>query len=112
MVTVLWMVLGYSLAFTDGNWFVGGLSRVFLNGLGADWDKPFTLGAGTSNALAMTIPESVFILFQMAFAIITPAVVIGAFADRMKFSALILFMALWSLAVYAPVAQWVWSATG
>ena len=112
MVTVLWMVLGYSLAFTDGNWFIGGLSRVFLNGLGADWDKPFTLGAGTSNALAMTIPESVFVLFQMAFAIITPAVVTGAFADRMKFSALILFMALWSLAVYAPIAHWVWSATG
>ncbi len=112
MVTVLWMVLGYSLAFTNGGWFVGDLSRVFLNGLGADWDKPFTLGAGTQGALAMTIPESVFVMFQMAFAIITPAVVTGAFVDRMKFSALILFMALWSLVVYAPIAHWVWSATG
>lgn len=112
MVTVLWMVLGYSLAFTDGGWFIGDLSRLFLNGLGAGWNQPFTLGAATGNPLPMTIPESVFVLFQMAFAIITPAVVTGAFADRMKFSASMLFMALWSLAVYAPIVHWVWSATG
>jgi Amt family ammonium transporter len=112
MVSVLWMVLGYSLAFTNGGAFIGDLSRLFLNGLEAGWDKPFTLNAGTPGALHMTIPESVFIMFQMAFAIITPAVVTGAFVDRMKFSALMLFMALWSLGVYAPVAHWVWAGTG
>lgn len=111
-MTVVWMVAGYSLAFTNGNAWIGDLSRVFLNGLGADWDKPFILGAGTANAQPTTIPESVFIMFQMAFAIITPAVVCGSFADRMKFSALLLFMTMWSLLVYAPVAHWVWSATG
>ncbi|HEY5299531.1 MAG TPA: ammonium transporter [Acetobacteraceae bacterium] len=112
MVTVLWMVAGYSLAFTNGGWFIGDLSRVFLSGLGASWNHAFTLGAGTRFPVHMAIPESVFVLFQMAFAIITPAVVTGAFVDRMKFSALMLFMALWSLVVYAPIAHWVWSATG
>jgi len=112
LVTVLWMVIGYSLAFTNGNMLIGDLSRVMLNGLADGWDKPFTLGAGTANPLPMTIPESVFLLFQMAFAVITPAVVTGAFADRMKFSALLLFMSLWSLLVYAPIAHWVWGATG
>jgi ammonia channel protein AmtB len=70
------------------------------------------LGAGSTNPLPTTIPESAFLLFQMAFAIITPAVVTGAFADRMKFSALLLFVTPWSLLVYAPVAHWVWSPTG
>ena len=112
LVTVVWMVAGYSLAFTNGTAWIGDASRLFLNGIGADWDKPFTLGAGSANPVPTTIPESVFLLFQMAFAIITPAVVTGAFADRMKFSALLLFMTLWSLVVYAPVAHWVWGATG
>ena len=112
LVSVVWMVAGYSLAFTNGTAWIGDASRLFLNGIGAEWDKPFTLGAGSANPLATTIPESVFLLFQMAFAIITPAVVTGAFADRMKFSALLLFMTLWSLVVYAPVAHWVWGATG
>jgi Amt family ammonium transporter len=112
LVTVLWMVVGYSLAFTNGNMLIGDLSRFMLNGLADGWDRPFTLGAGTANPLPMTIPESVFLLFQMAFAVITPAVVTGAFADRMKFSALLLFMSLWSLLVYAPIAHWVWGATG
>ena len=112
MVTVLWMVAGYSLAFTNGSWFIGDLSRVFLRGLGGAWNQAFTLGDGTRFPVHMAIPESVFVLFQMAFAIITPAVVTGAFVDRMKFSALMLFMALWSLVVYAPIAHWVWSATG
>jgi Amt family ammonium transporter len=112
LVTVLWMVVGYSLAFTNGNMLIGDLSRAMLSGLADGWDKPFTLGAGTTNPLPMTIPESVFLLFQMAFAVITPAVVTGAFADRMKFSALLLFMSLWSLLVYAPIAHWVWGATG
>ena len=111
-MTVVWMVAGYSLAFTNGNAWIGDLSRLFLNGLGEAWDKPFTLGAGTDAAQATTIPESVFVMFQMAFAIITPAVVTGSCADRMKFSALLLFFALWSLFIYAPLAHWVWHPGG
>src|SRR6202011_5330065 len=80
LMTVVWMVAGYSIAFTNGNAWFGDASRVFLNGIGADWDKAFTLGAGSDNPLPTTLPESVFLLFQMAFAIITPAVVTGAFA--------------------------------
>jgi Amt family ammonium transporter len=112
LMSVVWMVAGYSLAFTNGNAWIGDASRLLLNGLSADWDKPFTLGAGSDNPLPTSIPESVFLLFQMAFAIITPAVVTGAFADRMKFSALLLFMTLWSLLVYAPIAHWVWGPNG
>jgi Amt family ammonium transporter len=112
LMTVVWMAAGYSLAFGNGNAWIGDASRLLLNGLGENWDKAFTLGAGTSNPLPTAIPESVFVLFQMAFAIITPAVVTGAFADRMKFSALLVFMTLWSLLVYAPVAHWVWGANG
>jgi Amt family ammonium transporter len=112
LMSVVWMVLGYSLAFTNGNALIGDLSRAFLNGIANDWNRPFTLGQGTGNATATAIPESVFILFQMAFAVITPAVVTGSFADRMRFSALLLFMTLWSLVVYAPLAHWVWGATG
>ena len=111
-MTVLWMVVGYSLAFTNGNAWVGDFSRVFLNGLADGWDKPFTLGAGTANAQPTTIPESVFVMFQMAFAIITPAVVTGSCADRMKFSALLMFFTMWTLVVYAPLAHWVWSPNG
>lgn len=111
-MTVLWMVAGYSLAFTDGNAWIGDFSRLFLNGLADRWDKPFTLGAGTGHAQVTTIPESVFLMFQMAFAIITPAVVTGSCADRMKFSALLMFFSLWSLVVYAPLAHWVWSPNG
>ena len=112
LVTVIWMIAGYSLAFTNGNAYIGDLSRFFLNGLGAGWDKPFILGAGTEAAVTNTIPESVFMMFQMTFAIITPALIAGAFADRMKFSALLVFIALWSLVVYAPIAHWVWAPTG
>ncbi|MGH7043567.1 MAG: ammonium transporter [Acetobacteraceae bacterium] len=112
LISVVWMVAGYSLTFTNGDALIGGLSRLFLNGLGAGWDQPFVLGAGSAAALPTTIPESVFVMFQMAFAIITPAVVTGAFVDRMKFSALMLFMTLWSLLVYAPIAHWVWAPTG
>jgi ammonium transporter, Amt family len=111
-VTVTWIVLGYSLAFGNGGAYIGDLSRVFLAGIGETWDKPFTLGASTANPTPMTIPETAFIMYQMSFAIITPAVVTGAFADRMRFSALMLLMVLWSLAVYAPIAHWAWSARG
>ena len=98
LVTVLWMLIGYSLAFTDGgslNAYLGGTERFLLNGMGVD-------------TLKGTIPESVFMCFQMTFAIITPALIVGAFADRMKFSALVLYMMLWLLIVYVPVAHWVW----
>jgi len=111
-MTIVWVVAGYSLAFTNGNAWIGDLSRVFLNGIGADWDKAFTLAAGTDVAVPTTIPESVFLMFQMAFAIITPAAVTGSCADRMKFSALLVFMTLWSLLVYAPLAHWVWHPLG
>lgn len=102
LVTVLWMIAGYSLAFTAGNSFIGGLSRLFLTGMGLD----------SANPLAPTIPESTYMTFQMTFAIITPALIIGAFADRMKFSALILFISAWLLAVYAPIAHMVWGPGG
>ncbi len=102
LVTVLWMVIGYSLAFTTGSPFVGGLSRFFLGGMALD----------SVNELAKTIPESVYMCFQMTFAIITPALICGAFADRMKFSALLWFIGLWSVLVYAPIAHWVWASDG
>ena len=110
--TILWMVAGYSLAFGDGNGWIGDGSRLLLNGIAEAWDKPFLLGATTSAPVQTTIPESVFVLFQMAFAIITPAVVTGAFADRMRFSAMIVFLSAWSLVVYAPLAHWVWAPAG
>jgi Amt family ammonium transporter len=109
MVTVLWMVVGYSLAFGGGNAVIGGLSRLMLSGIG--WDKPFTLGEG-EGAVAFTVPEVMFMMFQMTFAIITPALICGAFADRMKFSAMLWFSAVWLLVVYAPVAHMVWHPAG
>ena len=102
LVTVLWMIVGYSLAFTEGSSFLGGFSRFFLAG--------FT-PTGAS-ALAPTIPESVYMTFQMTFAIITPALICGSFADRMKFSALIWFMGLWLILVYCPIAHMVWGPGG
>ena len=98
LVTVLWAIIGYSLAFTDGgglNAYVGGTSKAFLEGIGKD-------------TLQGTIPESVFMVFQMTFAIITPALISGAFADRMKFSSLLFFISAWLLVVYAPICHWVW----
>ena len=98
LVTVLWLVLGYSLAFTSGSTILGGVSRVFMAGMTID----------SISDLAKTIPESVYMCFQLTFAIITPALIAGAFAERMKFSAMLWFMGLWSLVVYAPIAHWVW----
>lgn len=116
LVTITWMVVGYSLAFTNGTPYIGDLSRFMLHGI-ADHinqgtDVGFVLGAGTDGATPFTIPETVYMMFQMTFAIITPALITGAFADRMKFSALCVFMVLWSIFVYSPIAHWVWSATG
>ena len=102
LISVLWMIMGYSLTFTSGNTFMGGLSRLFLNGMGLD----------SANALAPTIPESVYMTFQMTFAIITPALIVAAFAERMKFSALLWFTGFWSLLVYAPIAHMVWGPGG
>jgi ammonium transporter, Amt family len=112
LVTVVWMVAGYSIAFTNGGPYFGDFSRFMLNGIADHWDSAFVLGAGTDGAVAQTVPETVFMMFQMTFAIITPALIAGAFADRMKFSALCAFMVLWSLFVYAPIAHWVWAPTG
>ncbi len=98
VMSIVWMVAGYSIAFGDGgglNAFWGGLDKAFLNHL-------------TLESLTAAVPESVFVTFQMTFAIITPALITGAFADRMKFSSMLVFMILWSLIVYAPVAHWVW----
>ncbi len=116
LVTITWMVLGYSLAFTNGNAYYGDLSRFFLNGIAEHISKGadtgFILGAGTDAAAPQTIPESVYMMYQMTFAIITPALICGAFADRMKFSSMCVFMVLWSLIVYSPIAHWVWAPTG
>ncbi|GAB1580164.1 ammonium transporter [Phyllobacterium phragmitis] len=98
LMSILWMVAGYSLAFTDGgsfNAYLGGLSKTFLSGI-------------DMNSATGTIPEYLFVMFQMTFAIITPALIAGAFAERMKFSAMLLFMAIWLIVVYVPVAHWVW----
>jgi Amt family ammonium transporter len=110
LVTILWTVVGYSLAFTPGNSFIGGFSRVFLHGMNyIKGDKATTL---TVSHLAPTIPETVYFVYQLTFAIITPALIAGAFADRMKFSAMLVFMGLWSLVVYSPIAHMVWEPTG
>ncbi|ACC69450.1 ammonium transporter [Paraburkholderia phymatum] len=110
LVTVIWTVLGYSLAFTPGGSFLGGFSRVMLHGMAyIKGDKATTL---TVSHLAPTIPESVYFVYQMTFAIITPALITGAFADRMKFSAMLIFMTLWSIIVYSPIAHMVWEPTG
>ena len=116
LVTIAWMMVGYSLAFTNGNPYFGDFSRIFLNGI-ADHitkggDEAFLLGAGSDAASQQTVPETVYMMFQMTFAIITPALIAGAFADRMKFSAMCVFMILWSIFVYAPAAHWVWAPTG
>lgn len=97
IVSVAWVVYGYSLAFTDGNGFIGGTSAFFLTGIGRD-----TLAPGT------TMPHSLFVIFQMTFAIITPALVVGAFAERMKFGAMCLFSLLWFTAVYIPACHMIW----
>ena len=108
LITIIWIVIGYSIAFdtngmmskvTNGHSFVGGLSKAFLRGVNAD-------------SLSGTIPETVFICFQMTFAIITPALIAGAFAERMKFSAMLWFMGIWSIIVYAPICHMAWAGDG
>ena len=108
VVTLLWVCVGYSLAFTPGSAFLGDLERWFLNGMLYLKDS----NQVTVHPLAPTVPENVFMLFQMTFAIITPALITGAFVERIKFSVLIGFTVLWSLLVYVPVAHWVWEPGG
>src|SRR3989304_5174668 len=98
LVSILWAFLGYSLAFTGDGAFIGTLDRVFLKGMSLDAISP----------LAKTIPESLFMIYQMTFAVITVALVAGSVADRMRFSAFLLFCVFWLLLVYVPIAHWVW----
>ena len=99
MATIIWMVIGYSLAFSGDGPFVGDLGQLFLKGMGV-------------GSMSGTIPESVFMMFQMTFAIITPALLTGAVAERIKFSSLMVFLGLWQIIVYAPVCHWVWGGGG
>jgi len=109
MVTLLWWAIGYSWAFTPGSAFLGGTGRAFFNGMTFIHDPANQLSV---SHLALTIPETVYAMFQLTFAAITPALIAGAFADRMKFSAMLVFMAAWSLLVYCPIAHMVWEPTG
>jgi len=108
VVTLLWWLIGYSWAFTPGTAYLGGATRALFNGMTVMKDA----NKLTVSHLALTIPETVYAMFQLTFAIITPALIAGAFADRMKFSAMLVFMSVWSLVVYCPVAHWVWEPTG
>jgi Amt family ammonium transporter len=109
LVSILWWVVGYSLAFTPGSTpYLGGLSRAFFNGMVFLHDDSKL----SVSHLGLTIPESVYAMFQGTFAIITPALICGSFAERMKFSALMWFMGLWLLLVYCPVAHWMWEPSG
>src|SRR5438309_9692008 len=102
VVTVVWAFYGYSLSFSEGNPIIGGFSYLFLNGVGAAPNADY----------AATIPQQTFMIYQLMFAIITPALITGAFAERMKFSAMLLFMTLWALLVYFPMAHMVWARAG
>ena len=102
IITVLWALFGYSLSFGDGGSFIGHLHNVFLRGVGAQPDADY----------AATIPQQTFMIYQLMFAIITPALITGAFAERMKFSSMALFMVLWSVLVYDPMAHMVWGKGG
>ncbi|MFZ0395300.1 MAG: ammonium transporter [Terracidiphilus sp.] len=104
LVTILWPILGYSLAFSHGNAFIGGFGHVFLRNV--------SLAVDPHNFYVQTIPEQTYMVYQLMFAIITPALITGAFAERMKFSAMALFLSLWSLVVYCPMAHMVWGVGG
>ncbi len=108
LISILWLVFTYSLAFRPGTPFIGGLDRAFLQGIVSDFSK----NIGNPSALAPTIPETVYSMFQLTFAIITAALIAGSFAERMKFSAMLWFIGLWAIFVYSPVAHWVWGPDG
>ncbi len=99
LMTILWAVIGYSIAFGGEGAYWGGLSKMFLKGV-------------TVESMSGSIPETVFMVFQMTFAIITPALIVGAFAERMKFSSMLIFMSIWLIVVYAPITHWVWGDGG
>jgi Amt family ammonium transporter len=102
LITILWGLFGYSLAFGSGNSFIGGFEYVFLRGVGGEPNASY----------AATIPQLTFMIYQLMFAVITPALITGAFAERMKFKAMLAFMALWSVVVYSPMAHMVWGKGG
>jgi ammonium transporter, Amt family len=116
LVSILWLFFTYSLAFREGGdifgfdigWFIGGLDRAGLQGILSD----IASSKGNPNPLAPTIPESVYSMFQLTFAIITAALIAGSFAERMKFSAMLVFIGLWTIFVYSPIAHWVWGPDG
>jgi ammonium transporter, Amt family len=108
LISILWLFFTYSLAFRSGTPFIGGLDRAFLQGIVSDISK----GIGNPNPLAPTIPEAVYSMFQLTFAIITAALIAGSFAERMKFSAMLWFIGLWAIFVYSPIAHWVWGPDG
>jgi Amt family ammonium transporter len=99
IISLIWPIIGYTMVFTEGTGWAGGLSKMFMKGVDV-------------NSVTGTIPETVFMLFQMKFAIITTAIILGSVADRIKFSAVILFSVLWCILVYAPIAHWVWGPGG
>ncbi|MGC2581748.1 MAG: ammonia channel protein, partial [Acidobacteriaceae bacterium] len=102
IITVLWAIVGYSLAFGPGNSFIGGFHYLFLHNVGLTPDADY----------AATIPAQTYMIYQLMFAIITPALICGAFAERMKFSAMCLFLTLWAIVVYSPMAHMVWGKGG
>src|SRR6266403_4721168 len=102
LITVLWALFGYSFSFGAGNGFIGDFHHLFLNGVGSQPDPDYST----------TIPQQTFMVYQLMFAIITPALITGAFAERMKFSAMVIFMVLWSVVVYDPMAHMVWGKGG
>ena len=116
LISILWLFFTYSLAFREGGdvfgvdmgWFIGGLDRAGLQGILSD----IATNKGNPNPLAPTIPESVYSMFQLTFAIITAALIAGSFAERMKFSAMLVFIGLWAIFVYSPIAHWVWGPDG
>lgn len=108
VVSVVWFAVGYSLAFTPGSAWIGGLDRLWFGGL----DYQLLTQQVAINPIAQRIPEAAYAIFQMTFAIITAALIVGALVERMRFGALMLFMLLWSLFVYVPVAHWVWEPNG
>jgi len=108
LISILWLLFTYSLAFRAGSPFIGGLDRAGLQGILSD----ISTGIGNPNSLAPTIPETVYSMFQLTFAIITAALIAGSFAERMKFSAMLWFIGLWAIFVYSPIAHWVWGPDG
>src|SRR5580700_3621788 len=114
LISILWLFFTYSLAFRGGTPFIGGLDRAFLQNMISNTfnSAGVAQNIGTPNSLAPTIPESVYSMFQLTFAIITAALIAGSFAERMKFSAMLVFIGLWAIFVYSPIAHWVWGPDG